>query len=144
MFESSLQTFLKSDATLTSYVSSFSLDVGTTPAIFSEFAPESVVKPYLVYRINQSGNDNDKCVATFSIFFDFFGSGKSRVDSRAAMNRLQVILDRKVLEHARFNYIRFYYYSGSSVPEADPRSIHYNMQFYARAGRKNWIDYITT
>jgi len=150
MFESSLQTFLQADATLVSYLTAYPIGSDTTSAIFSEHAPERAEMPYIVYRITESGDTNDKVITTFNIYIDYYESYKdedrnySRVNARAVVNRLQIILDRALLEHDRFNYIRLYYYASSPVSEGNSRLIHYNTQFYARAGRKNWIDYITS
>lgn len=143
MFESSLQTALVSDATLITYVSSFTIAGGTAPSIFSEFAPETAELPYITYKIRATSPDDNLAVRSFSIFIDYFDYNNSASNSRKAAERIEFLLDREVLEHERYNKIRLYYYNGYTIDEADPRSIHYVLQFNVRAGRKKWIDTVT-
>jgi len=113
------------------------------PAIFSDEAPEDAVLPYIVFRIKQSAGD-DPAVQNFAIFIDYFDDQKSRVNSRAAANRLVLLLDRKHLDHNRFGTIRIFFFDGSPVEEGDSRKIHYSLQFDARSGRKAFGEYQMT
>jgi len=141
MFESSLLTKLTNDVELVTYLSSFNVSGTTVPAIFVEFSPETAQMPYLVFRISQSSSDN-LAVKEFNVYVDYYDYNKSSSNSRKAAERVEFILDRCVLEHERYSYVRMYFYAGSPVQEEDPRSIHYNLQFTARAGRKKWMSQI--
>jgi hypothetical protein len=139
MFESALVTFLADDEKLAALIEEY----GEEPAIFSDEAPEDAVMPYIVIRIVPSATDNI-AVESFAVFIDFYDKDKSRVNSRKAAQRIKLILDRVSLSHARYNNIRMFYFDGSPVTEDDPRNIHYNLQFMARAGRQDFADYQTT
>lgn len=143
MFESALLTKLSGDSVLASYVSDFVVNGTTAPAIFAEFAPETAQMPYIVFRINQS-SDEVLAIRQFSIFVDYYDYNKSASNSRKAAERVEFLLDRSILEHERYNCIRLFFFAGSSIQEEDPRSIHYNLQFTARGGRKKWVDEIVT
>lgn len=143
MFESALLTKLASDTILTSYVSTFVENGTTSPAIFAEFAPETAQLPYITFRITQS-SDEVLAIKQFSIFVDYYDYNKSASNSRKAAERIEFLLDRTIIEHERYSCIRLYFFAGSPIQEEDPRSIHYNLQFQARAGRKKWIDEIVT
>ena len=139
MFESSLLTKLTADTELISYLSTFTISGSTTPAIFANHAPEKAEFPYLVFKISQSSS-NCLAVKEFNIFIDYYDKDDSESNSRKAVHRIEFLLDRAVLEHERYSYIRLFFFDGDSVEEDDPRAIHYNLQFSARAGRKKWID----
>lgn len=139
MFESALLAKLQADTTLVSYVSSFTTGVTTTKSIFAEYAPENSVLPYIVFKISPSRTDN-LAVKEFNVYVDYYDYNKSRSNCQKAAERIEFVLDRCTLQHARFNYIRMFYFSGGFVEEEDPRAIHYNILFSARAGRKKWID----
>jgi hypothetical protein len=143
MFESALLTKLKSDSILATYVTEFVIDGSSEPAIFAEFAPETAQLPYITFRITQS-SDEVLAIRQFSIFVDYYDYNKSASNSRKAAERIEFVLDRSILEHDRFNCIRLFFFAGSPIQEEDPRSIHYNLQFQARAGRKKWINEIVT
>lgn len=137
MFEAELLTFLNTDVTLTGYLSTFN----GAPAIFSVSAPEEISfdNTYMTFYIDEQETDNI-IVDRFSVYFDIWARGESRVSVRKIASRLIYLLDHQHLQSARFNTIRFFRFSGSSVPEDDTRNIHYNLQMTARAGRKEWAD----
>jgi hypothetical protein len=137
MFDSSLLTKLQADTVLVSCVNTYVTDSRSVPAIFSEYAPETANMPYIVFSIQQMACDN-LAVSEFVVFIEYFDFNKSLVNTRKAAERLEYVLDRAVLEHERFGYIRMNYYNGFSVNEDDARKIHYRMQFTARGGRKKW------
>jgi hypothetical protein len=135
MFESALLEKLKSDTELLSYVSSFA----GQPAIFSEFAPEAVEMPYIVFRISRNATDNLP-VQEFTINIDYYDFEKSSQNSRKSSERMEFILDRAELNHERYDIIRLFFVSGSQVEQSDPRAIFHRMQFSGRAARKKWIE----
>jgi hypothetical protein len=137
MFESALIEKLKNDSLLVALLAKH----GNEPAIFSEFAPEGAVFPYLVFRIDQSSTDFSG-VHSFNVMVDLFDYNISRVNIRKAAERVEYVLDTAVLQSERLDTIRISYFAGSPVPEPDPRSVHYNLQFSARAGRKKWMSQI--
>ena len=136
MFEAALLIDLQSDTNLTAYVSTYR----SQPAIFSEFAPEDVVTPYLVFTINSSVETSFIGVEIFTIMLDIYGRNKSRAACRAAANAVKNRLETIALNSSRYDNIRFRFFSGSPVPADDPMDIHYNLQFSARAGRKDWME----
>jgi hypothetical protein len=139
MFESSLISALKSDSVLSGILTKYKNDA----AVFSELAPEDAALPYIVCRISRDYNDSP-AIMEFNVYIDFFDFNKSAASSRVAADRIEKILDRANLQHSRFKTIRFYFFSGGQVVGDDPRNIHHNLQFTARAGRMGWCDYKTT
>jgi hypothetical protein len=140
MFESALLDVLKNDETLAALVGTFA----SSPAIFSEFAPEKAVLPYIVFRITRSMDVESRAVQKFTIYVDYFNYGVSGVQSRQAAERIEMLLDRANLQHERYGTIRILFFSGGTVNEDDPRAIHYNLMFDARAGRINYCKRVTT
>jgi hypothetical protein len=140
MFESALLDALYGDTELCGYVSQYTVGESTVPAIFSEVAPKDASLPYIVFKIARSAADSP-AMQKFNIYIDYYDYDKSMANSRKAADRIEFILDRANLEHDRYGCIRVFFFSGGSVPDDDdPRSIHYNMLFEARAGRKKWAD----
>lgn len=140
MFETALLNKLKSDGTLCGYLSTY----GGAPSIFSELAPEGVTEAYLVFSISRLETENLAAMA-FNAYVDIFAYDTSRVKLRAATERVEFLLDHVTLTDTsnRHDNIRVYFESAGPVPEADPRKLHYNMQFTARAGRKAWAAQLT-
>ncbi len=138
MFESSVLPVLQSDPELTSSITTFA----NLPAIFSDSAPKGAAMPYIVFRIERLGS-NHLPIAQFVLYVDYWDYGTSKVKARKAAERIEFLLDRKVLEHERYSTIRVSFFSGGTVPDDDPKAIHYNQQFSIRASRKKWIDEIT-
>lgn len=134
MIESAIINRLKSDAALTALLSAH----GGQPAIFSELAPEQAALPYLVIRCTRTATDNH-AVQEFVVMTDYFNRDVSRANSRAAAERIEFLLDQQILTHERYSDIRINFFAGSPVEGSDPRDVHYNCQFQARATRKKWI-----
>lgn len=139
MFESALLQVLKNDANLVTLVSTYS----GAPAIFSESAPETATLPYIVFRITRS-MDNYPAIQKFNVYIDYFNYGVSAVQSRQVAEIIEIILDHTVLQHERYGAIRIFFFSGATVNETDPRAVHYNLMFEARAGRINICKKFTT
>jgi len=133
MFEAALQARIASDGQLATLLSTYE----GAPAIFSEEAPEEAVEPYIVYSISRQAVDHP-AVEQFNVYVDYFDNQKSRANSRKAAQRIEFVLDQVTLTSDRYDTIRLFYESAGPVPDPDPRVIHYNFQFSARAGRKAW------
>jgi hypothetical protein len=134
MFESELLPALRDDATLAALESTFTTGATTTPSIFSDFAPQGANLPYIVFHITRSSDDYS-AIQKFNIYVDYYDYRQSAVESRQAAERIELLLDGNTLQHERYNSIRIKFFSGGIVAEGDPRSIHYNLLFNARAGR---------
>lgn len=139
MFENALLGRMISDGELCGYLSKFA----NAPAVFSELAPEGATTPYIVFSISRDNADTPS-VESFSVFVDIYGgSESSRADNRRAAQRVEFLLDYAVLPQTdRYDTIRMFYESAAQVPDPDPRVVHYNLLFYARAGRKAWAQQI--
>jgi hypothetical protein len=141
MFEVVLQSVLATDSVLTGLVSVFN----GAPSVFSEEVPESVSTPYIVHSISRRADSNTAALEDFTINVDYYDrtktSGASRERSRSAAQRIEFLLDNTVHNSSRYDSIRIMFESGGPTPDADPRDVHYNLQFSARAGRKAWGDY---
>lgn len=140
MFEKALIDFLAADEILKGYLSLYN----SAAAIFSDEAPEDAELPYIVFRITQSAIEEHPAVKRFSIFIEYFDDDKSRVDSREAAQRLELLLDHCHLQCDRYGLVRIFFFDGEAVEETDPRMIHYSLQFEARAGRKDFGEYQST
>ncbi len=135
MIENVLYKILASDGVLAGYVTTYA----GAPAVFSDEAPEDAAMPYIVFSSAGVAADHP-AVLRFNVYIDYYDRQKSRVDSRRVGARLQVLLDQKIFSDVAEDYdnVRFYLSSDGTVPDSDPRVIHYNTQFEARAGRKAW------
>ena len=140
MFESALLPVLRDDIALSKLVTLFN----SSPAIFSEMAPEKAVLPYIVFRITRSMDIDTVVIQKFNIYIDYFDYGISWINSRKAAEKIELLLDRSNLQHDRYGTIRVFFFSGGAVAEDDPRAIHYNLMFEARAGRINFCKRVTT
>jgi len=139
MFESSLLELFQSDPELVALVSTDGEGEYKQPSIFSDLAPEEVDLPYIVFKIDRYPSDH-LSVDRFFINVDYYGRGSSYEDARKASERVELLTDTKELTHSRYTHIRMYRASAGTVPEDDPREIHYNTQITARACRKSFID----
>lgn len=135
MFESSYLTLLKSDSALAALVATYDGEA----AIFTDQAPEDATLPYLVFKIDRYPSES-LVVDRFFINNDYYDQGSSYADARKASERIEFLTDTNQLTHARYTKIRLYRASAGSVPDDDPREIHYNTQVTARASRKAFID----
>ena len=137
MIEKTILDALRGDAVLASDLAVFN----TRPAIFSELAPESAKEPYITFNITRDESSGDIVLHDFVVMVDWWGRNTSRVNTRIASERIEYIFDNKQFNNdARYDTIRMWFVSGGWVEERDPRDIHYNQQFTARAGRKKWIN----
>jgi hypothetical protein len=133
MFDSELKRYLETDAELVSYVGTHA----GLPSVFSEAAPEGVAFPYIVFRIVVAATEAP-AVCRGVVFVDYYNYDTSRTRARKVAEKIEYLLDHKILNHDRYDSIRFFFSDGSFTPEPDPRAIHYNVQFDFRAGRKAW------
>jgi len=134
MFESSIVKLLRADNMLVSKLSTYN----SMPTIFSNQAPEGTQFPCIVFYIHRTQSD-DACLDGFVLMVDYYSYGVSDVNANIAVERIEFLLDRAHLEHDRYDTIRVFFFSGTTVPDPDPRMYHYNLQFNARAGRKKWM-----
>lgn len=139
MFESALHAKLSGDLTLAGYLETFE----GRPAVFSEMAPEKAVMPYITFKIDRRQGP-DPVVQQFNVYVDFWDFDKSRANSRKAARRIELLLDRSELSTGDYSCVRLFFFSGGPIDEADPREIHQNLQFEARAGRKSFCDNLET
>lgn len=141
MFDSSLISLLRSDTALAALVSSYK----SHAAIFSDGAPQDAALPFAETRILES-SVGDSIVASFTVIIDFYQQSESAAKARAFCQRIIEVLDRaQITGDARYHCIRIFILSGPEyIDEGDPRDIHYRVQFSARAGRKKYIETIST
>jgi 3'-phosphoadenosine 5'-phosphosulfate sulfotransferase len=141
MWESSLLSILVADDELKSYVSTYG---GTNaPSIFSNSAPENVEFPYIVFTISGMSSPGSE-LDVWSVQIDHFDFATSGKTGRLAGYRIEELLDRQHLQHAKFKTIRLYKDwsapAGRVEEDKDPKSQHFIVRLTARAGRKGWID----
>jgi glutathionylspermidine synthase len=136
MIEQTIINALRADTTLAGYVSSYS----AAPAIFANEAPENSELPYITVRITRNALADDSVFHDFNIYVDYWDYNKSRSNANKAAERVEFVLDQKTYNaDTRYSTIRTWFFSGGWVEDTDPRDIHYNVQFSARATRKKWI-----
>lgn len=136
MFETSLHNLLVTDAELASLHSSFS----GKPSIFSDFAPQESGEVYTVFDIQKEPGTFLE-LDTFTINFDIYNATSSNEIIRQIVERLTFILDPNSIDNdLRYRKIRFYRGSEGYIKDNDIEIKHYNLQFFARATRKKWID----
>jgi hypothetical protein len=133
MIEDIIYNNCVADAVLATTLSTFS----GAPAVFSELAPETAARPFIVYRVVPSGVDG--AIMSFYVFFDYFDLNTFRTKSRTAAERIQHVFDEMVFHGANLNDVRFKFFAGSPIEAADPRDVHYNLQFSARGTRAKWL-----
>jgi hypothetical protein len=135
MIESIIISTLAADTALAAILTTYE----GAPAIFSEEAPENAEEPNVTISLTRA-NGPDPTIQLFTLNVDYWDYGKSRADSRTAAERIEFVLDRADLEHARYSSIRCFFASGGPLTETNPRAIHYNLQFEVRAFRKKWME----
>jgi len=137
MIEKTIIGALRADTVLASKITKFE----SRPAVFSELAPESAKEPYVTINISRNPAAGDLIIHEFTIMVDSWGTESTRKATREASERIEYIFDNKQFNSdARYDTIRVWLFSAGWVEEADPRAVHYNHQFIARAGRKKWIE----
>ncbi len=135
MFEVELRNKLIADAILISYVSTYK----NTPAIFNVSAPEGKEFPYVTFYIRKV--PNDLIIDEFTIMIDFWDYGDSWKKANDFAKRLELILDFSEVNTDELSNIRIRQSSGTGpILEPDPKAIHFNCQYRARAGRKAFIE----
>lgn len=134
MFEAALITALRNISGLTTYLTTYN----GQPSIFSNLAPETAQKPYLIFDITSAG-PVEKAVEQMNVYINLHDQGTSLASMRAAIRAIEYGLDRTVLSNSDYDNIRIFYFNKGLIPQADPRDLHYNIQFSARAGRKGWM-----
>jgi hypothetical protein len=140
MFESSLLDALRTDSALSGLITAFN----GAPAVFSDAAPDKAELPYVVFSISRTSTEA-AAVHKFDVMIHVYGYGATAKAARDAAERIENLLDRGILQHERYSCIRLFMQSGGLVDDdTDPRSIHQNMLFIARAGRKKWVEEMTT
>lgn len=135
MIESIIISTLAADSALVALLATYN----SAPAIFSEEAPEEAEEPNITIGLTRNSG-LDPTIQLFTLNVDFWDYDGSRVNSRAAAERIEFVLDRADLSTTRYSSIRCFFASGGPVSETDPRAIHYNSQFEIRAFRKKWIE----
>ncbi len=140
MFEASLIPILRTDSLLAACVTSY----GGASAIFSDGAPENAELPYAVVIIDET-ETGDSIVASFTITIDFYEQTESSANARAFVKRCIDLLDRRWIDSdTEYHRIRIFSQDFRRIDEGDPRDVHYRLQFSARAGRRRFIESITT
>jgi hypothetical protein len=132
MFEAALIKKLQADLTLTALISTYGTPA--RPSIFSDQAPEKAVKPYITFAIKRRRGP-DELIQLFNVLIDFWATGPSVKNARAAAKRIELLLDQEILSTIDYSNIRMTFYSGGPIEDDDPRVIHQNLQFNARACR---------
>lgn len=137
MFESSLLPILKNDSVIAEYVSIYN----SQSAIFSDVAPQDAELPFAETSI-QENSTGDSVVSSFIVSIDIYNHNESGKDARAFCHRVIELLDRHEIDgNSRYHKIRLFISSGPTrIDEGDPRDVHYQVQFSARAGRKKYIE----
>lgn len=135
MFEFELIEALQNDDLLSRHLSTYD----GKPSIFSEYAPAPVKMPVIVFNIIRTSGYDNSSIQEFTIMVDYFDYQKARANSRIAAQQIEFILDFKTLQSERYTDIRLRFFSGGPIPEPDNLSIHYNLQFQARATRRAWM-----
>ena len=140
MFYPELINFLSSDGDIAATVSSYSDEIGSYPAIFSDEAPESAVKPYIVVRIT-SDKLSDSVIMTSDVYIDYYDYNKSRIKSDSAARAVVDRLDTISIISENLTDIRFSLNSEGYITRSggDPRDIHHNSAFSTRAARSGWM-----
>ena len=135
MIESTVLNVMLADDTLCDLLATYN----GLPAIFSDEAPENADKPYIVFRVSKSENEN-KAMQDMTVNIDYFNYNGSRPNSRTAAERIEFLFDDQRLQHERYLDIHFSVFGGDEIGGEDPRDIHYNTQIQAQAVRMKWIN----
>jgi hypothetical protein len=138
MIESAIIAALKADTALAALVTTYE----SSPAIFSDDAPESATLPYVTIAVSNN-SAVDFVIDEFNLYVDYWGAGSSRANSRSAAFRIECALDGKTFSNTRYANIRCRKFSSGPVQDSDPRDIHYNVQFQVRAGRSAFTAQLT-
>jgi len=136
MFESSLHNLLTTNGNLSALLSTFQ----GIPAIFSDIAPQEAGENYIVFDIQQDPGDYLE-LDTFTIDFNIYSTSRSNEVIRNIVEQIIFILEpNSITNDPRYRNIRFYRGSGGYIKSNESEINQYNLQIYARATRKKWID----
>jgi len=136
MIDKTIIDALKADSALAGFLTTYA----NSPSIFANEAPEDAALPYITVRITRNASTEESIFHDFNLYIDIWDFDKSRADTNKTAERIEFVLDQKTYSSdSRYGTIRTWFFSGGWVEDIDPRNIHYNMQFSARAARKKWI-----
>lgn len=135
MFEAELYKVLSSEKQIISLIQNYR----GKPAIFAGGVPGDADLPYIAFDIAPSIAASPETMK-FNIMIDYWERGQSRANAAQIAQLIENLLDMKALESERYSCVRFFIFRSSFIPDPDPRVIHYNLQFTARAGRKTFIN----
>lgn len=140
MFEASFKTFLESDTALTALLSEYN----STPSIFTSIAPQDAETPYIIFDIERNSG-TPLPVAAFDIYIHIFHDSESSAVVRSIANEIELYCDtQEIKSDSKFSMLRFYMEDGREVENPDITLKHYFVRLSARAGRKEFIERITT
>lgn len=141
MFDASLIQIISSDSVIRGLIAPYQSGY----AVFSEDAPEGAEKPFCEIAITEFPV-GDSVVAQFSVLVDYFEKSESKQHAKEFCARIIQLLDKaQITNDARYHCIRMSLSNGPRrIPEEDPRDIHYSVEFSARGGRKQYIDYLVS
>ena len=137
MFEATLLPILKNDSVIAKYVSVYN----SASAVFSDVAPEDAELPFAETSIQENAV-GDSVVSSFIVSVDIYNHDESGKNSRKFCERVIELLDgHQIKGDTRYHCIRLFISNGPTrIDEGDPRDVHYQVQFSARAGRKKYIE----
>jgi len=135
MIEEAIYAELVSCGSLVEYLSTHN----SRPAVFLEEAPEDAELPYIINVITELSTEN-LSAKEFNVYVNYYDEKKSRVNCIAACKEIEHLFEQAVLESNDYDSIRLTWESAGFVPSLDPRKVHRNIQFTARAGRKAWCE----
>jgi hypothetical protein len=134
MIETAIVNYLKSDDPLCDLLAPFN----GAAAIFTHDAPETATIPYLVATFKRGAPEDGIQPISFTV--SLYDTDKSSVNARAAVERIEFILDRKLIQSDRYSDIRIWLDPCDDVECVDPRDIFHTLQFTARGTRKKWLN----
>lgn len=134
MIETAIVNYLKADDTLCDLLTQYNGEA----AIFTHDAPEASAVPYLVATFKRGTPDG--AIQPISFTVSLYDTDKSSVNARAAVERVEFILDRQVIQSERYSDIRIWLDPCDDVECVDPRDIFHTLQFSARGTRKKWLN----
>ena len=134
MFYSEIVTILRATPDVANTVATFENE----PAVFSNEAPESAEKPYIIIRIETSPLV-DNVVSSGNLYIDYYAFNESRITADSAVIAVESLLDTNKIRTENLTDIRFSLINEGYLPESDPRSIHHNSTFSFRAARSGWM-----
>jgi len=142
MFYPELLLCLQSDAAVAATVSTYKVKVGVTisdvPSVFRDLAPEKAKLPYIVVAID-SRKDPASIIKVADVKIDYYDYNVSRLKADQFAKAVEDLLDLMKMDSEDYSDIRFKLSDDGYIPQSDPRIIHYNTTFSARASRKGWM-----